>query len=183
MSFLFWNSLLIGPVVLDPNTANIYLTVSDNLTRVWNEFEITEPIPDNLERFDRCPCVLGSVGFSTGMHTWVSPQSLSKEKEPTACPMESGVSDLKMKFLVSQILWSHTSHYLDLRNQRQWGWSWTWVQGGCHSQIFCARMSITPSHTISLRPSFHSSSQFASTLSLFCLGSSLKRSEEKNVGC
>lgn len=70
MSFLFLNSLSIGPVVLDPNTAHIHLSVSDNLTRVWNEFEITEPIPNNLERFDRCPCVLGSVGFSTGMHTW-----------------------------------------------------------------------------------------------------------------
>lgn len=66
MSFLFLNSLSIGPVVLDPNTAHIYLIVSDNLTHVWNEFEITGPIPDNLERFDRYPCVLSSVGFSTG---------------------------------------------------------------------------------------------------------------------
>ncbi|XP_048015500.1 zinc-binding protein A33 isoform X4 [Megalobrama amblycephala] len=63
-------SISYSPVVLDPNTAHIYLTVSDNLTCVWYGFEITEPIPDNLERFDRCPCVLGSVGFSTGTHTW-----------------------------------------------------------------------------------------------------------------
>ncbi|ROL51643.1 E3 ubiquitin-protein ligase TRIM39 [Anabarilius grahami] len=80
-----------SPVVLDPNTAHIHLSVSDNLTRVWNEFEITEPIPNNLERFDHCPCVLGSVGFSTGMHTW------DIEVEHNSSNLSSGVWCIGLK--------------------------------------------------------------------------------------
>lgn len=64
-------SISYSPVVLDPNTANFHLAVSDDLISVWHEFEMSyEEIPNNLERFDGCPCVLGSVGFSTGTHTW-----------------------------------------------------------------------------------------------------------------
>ncbi|XP_055049270.2 E3 ubiquitin-protein ligase TRIM35 [Misgurnus anguillicaudatus] len=66
------------PVVLDPNTANSLLQLSDDLTEVWNpnealdddEYPICVPVPANLERFQNWPCVLGSVGFSTGVHSW-----------------------------------------------------------------------------------------------------------------
>ncbi|XP_056596612.1 E3 ubiquitin-protein ligase TRIM35-like [Triplophysa dalaica] len=67
-----------SPVVLDPNTINCQLQMSDNLTEVWNPNVFLEPnecwaivpLPTNLERFENYPCVLGSVGFTTGTHSW-----------------------------------------------------------------------------------------------------------------
>lgn len=63
-------------MVLDPNTANSQLVLSEDLTCVRDRDEQEEEdvdgvqLPDNPERFDRCPCVLGSVGYSTGTHIW-----------------------------------------------------------------------------------------------------------------
>ncbi|XP_050960030.1 nuclear factor 7, ovary-like isoform X1 [Labeo rohita] len=57
------------PVILDPNTAHVFLVVSDDLTSVrWSESN--EPVPDNPERFDCHLCVLGSEGFNSGTHCW-----------------------------------------------------------------------------------------------------------------
>ncbi|XP_050960031.1 nuclear factor 7, ovary-like isoform X2 [Labeo rohita] len=57
------------PVILDPNTAHVFLIVSDDLTSVrWSESN--EPVPDNPERFDCHLCVLGSEGFNSGTHCW-----------------------------------------------------------------------------------------------------------------
>ncbi|KAI2667075.1 E3 ubiquitin-protein ligase TRIM35 [Labeo rohita] len=56
------------PVILDPNTASPYLTVSDDLTSV--RYSGCRYVPDNPERFDMCLCVLGSEGFNSGTHCW-----------------------------------------------------------------------------------------------------------------
>ncbi|XP_050961752.1 zinc-binding protein A33 [Labeo rohita] len=57
------------PVILDPNTAQPHLVLSDDLTSLrWNL--ISQPFPDNPERFDEYSCVLGSEGFNSGTHCW-----------------------------------------------------------------------------------------------------------------
>ncbi len=56
-------------MILDPNTADSRLVVSDDLTSVRRS-ENNQLIPDNPERFDFYPCVLGSEGFNSGTHCW-----------------------------------------------------------------------------------------------------------------
>ncbi len=56
-------------MILDPNTADPRLVVSDDLTSVRRS-ENKQLIPDNPERFDICPFVLGSEGFNSGTHCW-----------------------------------------------------------------------------------------------------------------
>nr|XP_014353318.1 PREDICTED: E3 ubiquitin-protein ligase TRIM39-like [Latimeria chalumnae] len=58
-------------VTLDPNTAAPDLTLLEDLTAVTLGSTRREDLPDNLERFDLCPCVLGSEGFTSGRHSWV----------------------------------------------------------------------------------------------------------------
>ncbi|XP_072331387.1 zinc-binding protein A33-like isoform X2 [Scyliorhinus torazame] len=58
-----------APLTLDPSSANPYLVLSEDLTAAKYSYT-SQQFPDNLERFDFCACVLGSVGFASGRHYW-----------------------------------------------------------------------------------------------------------------
>ncbi|XP_073668721.1 E3 ubiquitin-protein ligase TRIM35-like [Paramisgurnus dabryanus] len=57
------------PVTLDPNTAHCRLFLSDDLSSVRRSKDAAL-CPDNPERFDLFPCVLGSESFNSGIHCW-----------------------------------------------------------------------------------------------------------------
>ncbi|XP_043101400.1 E3 ubiquitin-protein ligase TRIM39-like [Puntigrus tetrazona] len=52
-------------VTLDPDTAHPYLILSNNGKQVRHG-DIKQMLPDHPERFDKCACVLGKEGFSSG---------------------------------------------------------------------------------------------------------------------
>ncbi|XP_064411110.1 zinc-binding protein A33-like [Latimeria chalumnae] len=74
LQYRVWKKMLnfINPVTvtLDPNTAASRLTLSEDLTAVTCG-STKKNLPDNPERFDPNVSVLGSVGFTSGRHSWV----------------------------------------------------------------------------------------------------------------
>ncbi|XP_061110464.1 zinc-binding protein A33-like [Conger conger] len=72
LTFRVWEKMLgmvqYTPVMLDPNTASAYLSLSD-LTTV-RRTGTAQNCPDNPERFNPIVIVLGSEGFTSGKHSW-----------------------------------------------------------------------------------------------------------------
>ncbi|XP_073338139.1 nuclear factor 7, brain-like isoform X2 [Pagrus major] len=73
LSFRVWEKMKdkvrFWPFILDPNTACPDLYLSDDLTSV-RRGDTDQPLPDNPERFAKYATILGSVGFSSGIHSW-----------------------------------------------------------------------------------------------------------------
>ncbi|XP_059827245.1 zinc-binding protein A33-like [Hypanus sabinus] len=73
LQYRVWKKMLTvinaAPVILDPNTASPHLLLSDDLRTVRYTGKRMQ-LPDNPQRFDFCPCVLGSEGFTSGRHSW-----------------------------------------------------------------------------------------------------------------
>ncbi|XP_062977757.1 butyrophilin subfamily 1 member A1-like [Elgaria multicarinata webbii] len=71
-----------GNVTLDPDTAHPNLVLSNDLKRVRWESRKQE-LPDNPERFDWEPFVLGPERFTSGRHWWEVEVEETKGMQPT----------------------------------------------------------------------------------------------------
>ncbi|XP_035651372.1 E3 ubiquitin-protein ligase TRIM35-like [Oncorhynchus keta] len=73
LKFRVWEKMLVianhTPVIMDPNTAPSFLTLSDDLTSVRNS-GMQQMLPDNPERCTFNAKMLGSEGFTSGKHSW-----------------------------------------------------------------------------------------------------------------
>ncbi|XP_024131613.1 nuclear factor 7, ovary-like [Oryzias melastigma] len=106
LSFRVWEKMKekvhFSPVLLDPNTANNELYLSDDLTSV-RRGETSQQLPDNPERNMEYPSAFGSEGFRSGTHSWevevgdhpvwivgVVKESVNRKGEGSASP-EDGI--------------------------------------------------------------------------------------------
>ncbi|XP_067378510.1 zinc-binding protein A33-like [Channa argus] len=102
LSFRVWDKMKdkvhFSPVILDPNTANPCLYLSDDLTSARRR-DTRQQLPDNPERCTNYSNVLGSEGFSSGKHSWevevgdhpdwnvgLAKESVDRKGERTASP-------------------------------------------------------------------------------------------------
>ncbi|XP_071025526.1 E3 ubiquitin-protein ligase TRIM39-like [Oncorhynchus clarkii lewisi] len=102
LQFRVWEKMLgilkYTPVILDPNTAHPSLSLTDDLTSVRRP-GTSQQFVNNPERFMRYTNVLGSEGFSSGIHSWelevgdhpdwvlgVAKESIDRKRERDATP-------------------------------------------------------------------------------------------------
>ncbi|XP_044287481.1 E3 ubiquitin-protein ligase TRIM58-like [Varanus komodoensis] len=57
------------PVTFDPDTANPYLLLSEDLLRV-QVGDRKQDLPKSLSRFETCTCLMGREQFTSGRHYW-----------------------------------------------------------------------------------------------------------------
>ncbi|XP_042346388.1 tripartite motif containing 35-28 [Plectropomus leopardus] len=73
LSFNIWKNMQAqvkyNPVVLNPNTASPWLSITADLSSVKESSERLTT-PDNPERFDPCVFVMGAEGYTSGKHKW-----------------------------------------------------------------------------------------------------------------
>jgi tripartite motif-containing protein 35 len=104
LQFRVWEKMLgilkYTPVILDPNTAHPSLSLTDDLTSVRRP-GTSQQFVNNPERFMRYTNVLGSEGFSSGIHSWeleagdhpdwvlgVAKESIDRKRERNATPKD-----------------------------------------------------------------------------------------------
>uniref|UniRef100_A0A8D2J236 E3 ubiquitin-protein ligase TRIM58 n=1 Tax=Varanus komodoensis TaxID=61221 RepID=A0A8D2J236_VARKO len=58
-----------SPVTFDPDTANPYLLLSEDLLRV-QVGDRKQDLPKSLSRFETCTCLMGREQFTSGRHYW-----------------------------------------------------------------------------------------------------------------
>uniref|UniRef100_A0A8C8LNN9 Uncharacterized protein n=1 Tax=Oncorhynchus tshawytscha TaxID=74940 RepID=A0A8C8LNN9_ONCTS len=102
LQFRVWEKMLgilkYTPVILDPNTAHPSLSLTDDLTSVRRP-GTSQQFVNNPERFMRYTNVLGSEGFSSGIHSWelevgdhpdwvlgVAKESIDRKRQRDATP-------------------------------------------------------------------------------------------------
>ncbi|XP_069775715.1 zinc-binding protein A33-like [Narcine bancroftii] len=75
LQYMAWREMLQAispvpaPLTLNPDTANPWLILSEDLSSV-KMGDQQKPVAESPRRFDRCACVLGAQGFTTGRHYW-----------------------------------------------------------------------------------------------------------------
>ncbi|KAI1901285.1 hypothetical protein AGOR_G00032740 [Albula goreensis] len=112
-------------VTLDPNTANPSLVLSDGGKQV-TDGDKRQDLPDNPERFNRSPSVLGKEGFDSGRAYWevyvggktnwdlgVAKESISRKGGITLCP-ENGFWVLGLRNRKKYWAVTHSPFCLDL---------------------------------------------------------------------
>ncbi|XP_035260172.1 tripartite motif-containing protein 35-like [Anguilla anguilla] len=73
LKYRVWKKMLgtvqYSPVILDPNSADPFLRLSEDLTSV-RDGNVDQQLPDTPERFNSCAEMLGSRGYRSGTHLW-----------------------------------------------------------------------------------------------------------------
>ncbi|KAL0967007.1 hypothetical protein UPYG_G00303330 [Umbra pygmaea] len=108
------------PLILDPNIAHPVYILSDDLTSVRRS-RGPQQFPDNPERFDTLPLILGSEGFTSGTHSWdvevgdslvwsVGVKGGSAKTKGQIIGLRWGIFHNKDKYIATPIRTRHSPH-------------------------------------------------------------------------